>query len=133
MELIAGGLAWTYANNPSARFSKAIYLQKPIYRYWSLFPRNHIEKCIAHARVLDLPQFEKAANRLKSYIDDPATFWKFARLSFKGWGEQNYPESLRFVKKEEHPRIMQDLIADPNHKHSVYYVREEILNELRAL
>ena len=132
VQLVGAGLDWKYANNPSAKFSKAIYLPQPIYRYWSLFPRNHIEKSIIHAKVLNLPQFEEAANILKSHIDDPSTFWKLSRLTFRGWGEQNYPETLRFVRKDEHPRIMQDLISDPSNKHDVYYVREEILNELRG-
>jgi hypothetical protein len=88
---------------------------------------------MVHAKVLSLPHFEKAANLLKSHIDDPSVFWQLSKFTFKGWGELNYPEQLRFVKKDEHPRIMQDLISDPSNAHDSYCVREEILNELRGL
>jgi hypothetical protein len=115
------------------RFSKPIYLPQPIFRYWSLFPRNYLTKCAKHAEMFNLKQFNEHVKILEKYVDDPPSFWlmalKIAKAGVFSAGI-NYPEALGLVKKEEHPKLVQGLISTSN---SRYYVREEILDAIREL
>jgi len=43
----------------------------------------------------------------------------------------NYPDSLRFIKFEEHPKIIQGLLSDSETKS--YYLGEEIMHAIAAL
>jgi hypothetical protein len=135
VRLIGNGVKWTYANFPAAEFSRAICLPKPIFRYWSLFPRNHLKKLVGQARIFDFAHYNEEVDILKPYVDDPSTFWKIssAHARVNGSIGRSYPESLRFVKNDEHPRIMQDFFSDQSSAHDSYYVRQEVLNELRGL
>jgi hypothetical protein len=132
LRFIGRGVDWTYANTHNHKFSKAVYLPQPIYRYWSLFTRNHLEKSINHAEMFSLPNFNESVNILKNYVDNPFVFWEIAsKMAREGEIGLNYPEALRFVKKEEHPRIIQSLLSDSQQKN--YRVREEVLDAIRGL
>ena len=52
------GIWFTYANPCYGPHSRAIYLPKPIFRYWSLFPKNFLEKSQRHAELFQWPEFQ---------------------------------------------------------------------------
>ena len=128
---IGRGIDWTYADACGSPLCKPIYLPKPIFRYWSLFPRNHVEKCATHSVVFNLPDWKKTVVDLEKQVDDP-NFWKTVAKSARAtpYGVK-YPEALSVVKKEDHPIIMHGLIANSNIKR--YFVREEILEAVKDL
>lgn len=129
---IGGGIALSYANYESI-YSKAIHLPKPIFKYWPLFPRELFEKCKNHAEMFNLPEYYKIIETLKTKMDDPIAFWETAStliraivpLGFK------YPRTLGVMNKEDHPKIMQDLILNP--RLNSYCVREEIIELIATL
>lgn len=137
LRYIGRGVEWTYANSCNSTFSKAVYLPQPIFRYWSLFPRNFLEKCTKHVEMFNLLQFNETINILKNYVDDPSSFWKIATELARGgqlqaWPTRgiNYPEAFGVVKHEDHPRLIQDLISGLYSKS--YIVREEVLDLIRG-
>lgn len=133
LRYIGRGVEWTYANSCGNVLSRAVYLPKPVFRYWSLFPRDYLEKCVKHAEMFNLPEFNKTINIFKDHVDDePSSFWKIAsELARTGPLGFNYPEGFGVVNKKDHPRLMQDLISDSHVKS--YYVREEVLDLIRGL
>ncbi|MCW4046497.1 MAG: hypothetical protein NWE99_02905 [Candidatus Bathyarchaeota archaeon] len=132
LRLIGRGVEWTYADSANNNFSKAIYLPRPIFRYWSLFPRDCLEKCARHAEMFNLPRFNETINVLKDYIEDAPAFWERASaIARAGVLGINYPEAFRFVRKEEHPKMIQGFLSDTQSKS--YYVREEILEAIKGL
>ncbi len=127
LRYVGRGIEWTYANSLSF-FSRAAYLPKPIFRYWSIFPRNFLAKCLQHAEILNRPEFYQIYDSLKNQVEDPALFWSTASKIFrssKGLGI-NYPKAFGTVSKADHPAVIQDFISNPNV--DGYYVREEVLN-----
>ena len=128
---IGRGIDWTYADACGSPLCKPIYLPRPVFRYWSLFPRNHVEKCAGHAEVFNLPDWKKTVAALEKKVDEP-NFWekvvKNARATPYG---VKYPDALAAIKKENHPRLMQGLIANTSIKR--YFVREEILESVKDL
>ena len=69
------GIEWTYTNPTVSPLSRPIDLPKPIYRYWSLFPSDYIEKCEKHVEMFGPTELQKDVEALKIYVDEPATFW----------------------------------------------------------
>lgn len=133
---ISRGIQWTYANSCGNLLSRAIYLPRPIFRYWSLFPRNFIEKCLQHREMFGLSNFNEVITTLKERIDDndsdPQSFWKVAVGLFrKGPLGLKYPEGLGEINNQDHPRIMQDLISCSELKS--YYVRQELFDLIPGL
>jgi hypothetical protein len=130
---IGRGVQWTYANTCGSQFSKAFHLPKPIFRYWSLFPRNYIEKCLKHREMFNLQHFTEVITNLEAHLDDEAShFWELAvelfrnsEIGFK------YPGGLGDLQTEDHPRIMKGLISDLKAKS--YYVREELFDKIQRL
>ncbi len=133
LRYISRGIEWTYANSGQNLISRAVYLPKPVFRYWSLFPRNFLEKCERHKEMFNLPQFSDVLSSLKDHVDDePSVFWKIASKLARTWPlGYDYPEGLGLVNREEHPRIMQGLLSDSHAKS--YYVREEVLDLMKGL
>jgi glycosyltransferase involved in cell wall biosynthesis len=125
------GIAWTYANRGNSLFSKSICLPKPVFRYWSLFPSNFLEKCAMHAEMFSLPEFNKTINILKSHVDNPPFFWKIASELYSAKYEFKYPEAFGTVNRKDHPKLIQDFISDSHS--NTYYVREEVLNLISGL
>ena len=130
---VARGIEWTYANSCGNILSRAVYLPKPVFRYWSLFPRNCLEKSVRHAEMFNIPEFNETIKTLRDHLDDdPSAFWKIAvEMARQGPLGYKYPEALGVVKIEDHPMVMQGLISDSDAKS--YSVREEILDSIRGL
>jgi hypothetical protein len=133
LRYIGRGVEWTYANSCGNVLSRAVYLPKPVFRYWSLFPRDYLEKCVKHAEMFNLPEFHETISTLRSHVDDdPSSFWRIAaELARKGPLGFKYPKGFRVVNNEDHPRVMLGLISDSHVKS--YYVREEVLDLIRGL
>jgi len=131
LQYIYKGIEWTYTNSGVSPLSRAIYLPKPIYRYWSLFPMDYIEKCEKHVEMFGLRELQKDIEALRNYVDDPATFWKkAAEIRRKELGF-HYPDALGITSIEDHPKIVRDLVGDSKLKS--YSVRSEILDSIKDL
>ena len=128
---VGRGIEYTYANSFSNVTSRAIYLPKPIFRYYALFPRDFIEKSKNHAEIFGDQSFYKNINVLEKKIGDYDSFWRGAADLFReGLTGSNYP-AFGEIKKEDHPKIMQDLVSST--KVDRYYVRSEVLESIVGL
>lgn len=126
------GVELAYANSGNYYFSRAVYLPKPVFRYWSLFPRNFLEKCAGHAEIFGIAEFSDIINSLKSRVDDASSFWELASQLFKKTvNGMNYPAAYAVVKESEHPMLIRGLISDSSM--SSYRVRDEILELIKTL
>jgi hypothetical protein len=131
LQYIYKGIEWTYANPGVSALSRAMYLPKPFFRYWSLFPADYLEKCEKHAEMFGLQDLRKDAANLKQYVDEPAVFWgKAADMRRKELGF-HYSDALGRMEIEEHPKIMRNLIADSGLKS--YSIRPEVLESIKDL
>jgi hypothetical protein len=131
---ISNGISLTYANLCWGPHSRAMYLPKPIFRYWSLFPKNFLEKFQKHSDVFHLPNFGKSSDELRAHVNDPEAFWKLASEALKQTRfkeSPNYPEEYASVDKKEHPAIIQEFISNPNA--DKYYTREDLFDQLKTL
>jgi len=140
---VNNGIWYVYANLCRGPLSRAIYLPRPIFRYWSLFPKNFLEKYQRHMELSLFSQdflekyqrhMEQTRLSLQSHVDDPEVFWRLcSKILSEARFKQNvpYPEDFRFVDRKEHPAIIQEFISNPHADH--YYVREEMFELLRKL
>jgi glycosyltransferase involved in cell wall biosynthesis len=127
------GVALVYANPCNENLSKAIYLPKPIYRYWALFPTNFLKKASRHAESFTMPKFQETFNALKSRENDP-DFWNLASeflMDIQYKERYNYPAPYDYVDRKDHPKIIQEFIA--NTKTKQYYIREELFEQIPTL
>ena len=132
LRYIGTGIELTFANSGKSPFSKPVYLPKPVFRYWSLFPRDFLEKCLKHAEMFDLPEFQDFVKILKGHVDDPSSFWKLVSEMLRAQPVGlKYPESLGCVNKNDHPALIQDFISDSHLKN--YHVREGVIDLIRRL
>jgi hypothetical protein len=131
LQYIYKGIEWTYANPGVSALSRTIYLPKPIYRYWSLFPRDYLEKCQKHIEMFGLEYLQGAIEVLKSEVDNPGVFWKKAVEIRRDELEFHYPDALGRVNAEEHPKIVKGLLSDL--ALSQYQIRDEVLNSIKDL
>ena len=125
------GIELTYAHPGVSEFSRAIYLPKPIYRYWTLFPHDYLEKCQKHIEMFGLENLQKDIEVLKNDVDKPETFWKKAAELRRNELGFSYPDALGRASIEEHPQIITDLLSDSTVTH--YHVRDELLNSIKTL
>jgi glycosyltransferase involved in cell wall biosynthesis len=130
---VGRGIQWTYANSFGNPLSRAIYLPKPVYRYWSMFPRDCIEKCLKHKEMFNVTDLSQFISSLENHVDDdPAVFWNLAAAPFRkaplGF---KYPDGMAEVNLADHPKIMQALLSDSKAKK--YYVREELFEQIKGL
>ena len=131
LQYIYKGIEWTYTNSGVSPLSRAIYLPKPIYRYWSLFPTDYLEKCEKHVEMFGLKELQKDIEALRNYVDAPAAFWKkAAEIRRKELGF-HYPDALGITSMEDHPKIVRDLVGDSKLKS--YSVRSEVLDSIKDL
>jgi hypothetical protein len=131
---LSNGINYVYANSSYSLLSRAISLPKPIFRYWSLFPKNFLEKYQRHMELFKLHKFQKSFEILRSHVNNPEILWKLGSEALKqsGFKEMpNYPEAFSFVEKKDHPAIIQEFISNPHTDQ--YYVREELFELLRKL
>ena len=128
---IGRGIEYTYANSFSNVDSRAIYLPKPIFRYYSLFPKDFIEKSKNHAEMFGDSVFDRYISVLSDKIGDYDSFWREATDLFRtGLTGSNYP-AFGVINREEHPKIMQDFIS--NTEVDSYYVRPKVLESIAGL
>jgi hypothetical protein len=125
------GIELTYANPGVSDLSRAIYLPKPIYRYWSLFPRDYLEKCQKHIEMFGLENLHADIEALKSDVDKPEDFWKKAAKLRRNELGFHYPNALGRVNAEEHPKVIKDLLSDSAVAH--YHIRDAVLNSIQTL
>ena len=132
MRYVARGVEWTYANTGGHVFTRAVNLPKPIFRYWSLFPLDFLEKAAKHAEMFRYPGFHETIAILKNHVDDPPFFWeKAAEIWRKGPLGFNYPTAIGIAKPQDHPKIVQELVSSRHLTH--YYVRDEVLHQISEL
>ncbi len=127
------GIELVYANNCHDHLSRAIYLPKPVYRYWALFPESFLKKAKRHAEYFTMSKFQELFDTLESREDDPE-FWKLASeflMDIQYKLRYRYPEPYGFVDRKQHPSIIQEFIANPKTKQ--YYVRDELYERIRKL
>jgi hypothetical protein len=130
-QYINKGVEWSYANSCVNSLSRAVYLPKPIFRYWSLFPIDYLEKCEKHAEMFGLQELRKDMWILNKHIDEPVLFWKkAAEIRRKELGF-HYPDALGTVDWEDHPKLMKSLLSDSSNKR--YHLREEVFDNIKDL
>lgn len=127
------GISFVYANVSMDQLSRAVYLPKPMFRYWALFPKNFLEKCQKHAEYFTLPEFKQSFSLLQTHVTDHDKFWKEAaeflrKVEFKERGLQ-YPDRFGFLDKKEHPAIVQEFLSEA--VTSQYHVRDELFDRIR--
>ncbi len=127
---IGRGIEWTYMNSGSNTLSRSLYLVKPVFRYYSLFPSNFMEKIKNHAEMFNMPKLSETMGTLKENINDPDSFWKKASEIARARLTGVHCPAFGVVNKEDHPRIMQDFISNPNI--DTYYVRPQVLESIAA-
>jgi len=131
LQYVYKGIEWTYANSCISPLSRAMYLPKPIYRYWSLFPVDYLEKCEKHIEMFGLHELRKDVEILKNHLGYPASFWrKAADIRRKELGF-HYPDALGMVELDDHPKIVKGLLTDSTI--NSYKVREEVLDSIKDL
>ena len=125
------GIEWKYTNTGVSPLSRAIYLPKPIYRYWSLFPTDYLEKCQKHVEMFGLGELQKDVTVLKNFVHDPIVFWKKAAEIRREELNFHYPNDLGTVPFDDHPKVVRDLVADSELKS--YFVRPNVLESIKDL
>ena len=131
LKTIYKGIEWKYTNPTGARLARPIYLAKPIYRYWSLFPKDYLEKCEKHVVLFGLIELQKDREALRNLVDEPTAFWKRAVEIRRKELEFNYTDDLGTIALEDHPKLVRDLVADSQLKS--YSVRPEVLESIKDL
>lgn len=130
-QYINKGIEWSYANTCSSPLSRVIYLPNPIYRYWSLFPSDYLEKCQMHIEMFGLDSLREDIIILKNHLNDPVVFWKKAAEIRRKELAFNYPEQLGVVDLKDHPKVVKDLLVDSTLTR--YCVREDVLTSIKDL
>lgn len=130
-QYINKGIEWTYALQAESPLSRAMYLPKPIYRYWALFPRDYLEKCQRHVEMFGLEELSRVIETLKDEVHKPEVFWQKAASIRRDELGFHYPDTLGTVKFEDHPKLIQGLLSDS--KLTSYYVRDETLESIKDL
>jgi glycosyltransferase involved in cell wall biosynthesis len=131
---LSNGIWFTYANSCCGLRSRAIYLPKPIFRYWSLFPKDFLEKYQSHVNLFQLPELRESFDNLRIHVNDPKVFWSLSSkiLSEARYKQSiHYPQEYSFVDRKDHPAIIQEFISNPHADH--YYVREELIELIGKL
>jgi hypothetical protein len=127
------GIELVYGNPCNDHLSKAIYLPKPVYRYWALFPQAFLKKAQRHAEYFTMPKLQESFKALNAHTEDPE-FWKLASeflMDIQYKFRFDYPVQYRYVQREEHPPIIQEFIDNPRIKQ--YFVREELFDQIKKL
>ena len=127
------GIELVYANTCHDHLSRAIYLPKPVFRYWALFPGSFLKKAQRHSEYFTMTKFQDSINTLKSHVDEPE-FWTLASeflMDIQYKLRYHYPEPYLVVERREHPTLIQEFIANPKTKK--YYVREELFEQIQKL
>ena len=128
---LAKGVEFVHSNPCYDYLSRAVYLPKPIFRYWALFPQNFLDKCQRHGKLFQMAKFAKSYNELKLHVKEPELFWRMGAEFLEHTKDQHYPEAFGSVEKNFHPAIIQEFISNPYA--NKYYAREELFDLIRTL
>jgi glycosyltransferase involved in cell wall biosynthesis len=128
---IVKGVEFVHANPCYDYLSRAVYLPNPVFRYWSLFPKNFLEKCQRHGELFQMAKFAKSYENLKLHIDEPEFFWRLGSEFLEHTQDQHYPKTFDSIERKDHPAIIQAFISNFHTKE--YYVREELFEQIKNL
>lgn len=128
---ITKGVEFVHANPCYDYLSRAVYLPKPIFRYWALFPQNFLEKCQRHGEIFQMAKFQKSYDNLKLHIDELDVFWNLASEFLEFANDEQYPEAFGSISRQNHPAIIQEFISNQQAKQ--YFVREDLFEPLSKL
>ena len=129
LSYVGRGIEWTYACSLNNIRCRAAHLPKPLFRYYALFKENFIERCKGHAFHLNLPFYYDVLKEVENEQGE-AFFEKTAEIH-RGWSGINYSAALGILKTEDHPKIMQELIAK-RATINRYFVRDSVLETIRT-
>jgi hypothetical protein len=131
---VNNGIQYIYAN-AFGEHIRAIYLPNPIFRYWSLFPKNFLEKYERHIKLFQVQGFSaKTSAILQTHINDPELFWKLSTEALRQTRHKErkaYPEGYGSINRQDHPTIIQKFISNSKIDH--YYIREEMFELIGKL
>jgi glycosyltransferase involved in cell wall biosynthesis len=122
LQYLARGIIYTYANVPSSsKFTRAVSLPKPIFRYWCVSLSGFCKKLKIRQEFKD---FDYRVDGEK-----PRDFLTAAKILKKIYLKNNLdvPTCFSEVPLDEHPRIMRDLLRE-----GVYRIRDEVKEIIRA-
>ncbi len=125
------GVEFVHANPCYDYLSRAVYLPKPIFRYWALTPQNFLEKCQRHLELFQMAKFAKSYEDLKLHVNAPEVFWRMGAEFLEHTKDQNYPQGFDSIEKKDHPAIIQEFISKPLAKE--YFVRDELFERIKNL
>lgn len=127
LNYIGRGIEWKFAGSLNNVRSKAVYLPKPMYRYPALFKENFLERCKGHIQNLNISSYSNIIKYVENEEGD-SFFEKTAQVLRGGLGI-HYQGEFGVVKLNEHPKIMQEFIANGT-TIPRYYIRDSILNAI---
>jgi hypothetical protein len=136
------GIRMMYGTTPSlSNFTKAIYLPKPIFKYYYLFPYDFIEKIKTRMQVKDF-NYMIAESFLKEVahqnILNPREFFVKTAKVLRDMLEINdldapaYPVDMQEIPLDDHPKIVRDLLLScyESQMHH-YYIRDEVIETIK--
>ncbi len=127
LNYIGRGVEWAYAGSLNNVRSRAVCLPAPMLRYPCLFKENFTERCIGHAVNLNLPKYQNADKKYEN-VEGEAFFENVAK-EYREINHTNYLGDLGFLRREDHPAIMRELV-EKRTSISRYYVRDTVLDAI---
>ena len=70
------------ANVELEPYSRPIYLPKPVFRYWALFPKDFLAKYERHVKSFQ-PITKPIDEQLRMHVGEPEVFWKLGSEALK--------------------------------------------------
>jgi glycosyltransferase involved in cell wall biosynthesis len=141
-EYLGQGVRVRYSNTGNAEYSRIVPLPEPVFRYYSLFPWNFVEKMRKHiqtSREYDWKGVEEFVCKIGTAdltsVDRDA-FWQEALkvlVEFTRQFEQ-LPRRCRplpIMNRDKHPLIMRYFVDNP--VVTKYDIRPEVLDTIRGL
>jgi glycosyltransferase involved in cell wall biosynthesis len=139
---LGAGIRMTYANTGNAQYSRIVCLPAPVFRYYSLFPLNFVQKMRNHMRSFTEYDWKSIERFLQKHADadlssvDANMFWNEAIQALTEFTNQfeKLPKKSRpnpIIRKENHPQLMKCLIDNPSV--SEYHVRTSLLDRITGL
>jgi hypothetical protein len=139
--ILGRGVQRTYANVPTLKLTRAIYLPKPIFRYYSIFPLNFLKKLENHIKLFGDLNWSEAENLLKKGVSTSSSKEFFVKaidiirhvyLS-SHLDVPNYPYSMSEIPLENHPKIIRSLLRRvlEQPSNSAYSIRDEVMDAIR--
>lgn len=124
LQYLARGIIYTYANVPSSKFTRAVGLPKPIFRYWCVSLSGFCKKLNKHREMFKVLILGYRGKKPKNFLE-AANILKEILLK-NNLDAPQYPSQFLEVPPNEHPCIMRDLLEE-----GVYRIRDEIKDLIR--